>query len=177
MASPIGTSNNQGNGVQQIKAQVVGWIKDEIRDSNRSGLGIAPGQLYAASTNFALSLTETYVATQVVTVPLGMSQAVVQVVSRVYVANPNSAGGADTLGGDYFYSRAFIAGAGGDGLPMFVKGSGSVGIGVAPLSLVLTGLVGGGTFTVGVTAWANLLTWAAGVNNTAELSGSIVWLR
>jgi hypothetical protein len=38
----------------------------------------------------------------------------------------------------------FIAGAGGDALPMLVKGSNGAGFGVAPLSLVLTGLTGGG---------------------------------
>jgi hypothetical protein len=77
----------------------VAWIQQGIRDSNRAGIGIAPGQVYASSTNFALSLTETYVATQTVTVPVGMSRGIVSVVSRVYVENPNTTGGADTLGG------------------------------------------------------------------------------
>jgi hypothetical protein len=177
MVSPIGTKGQQGTSAQFLKATVMGWVNAAIADSRRAGLGIAPGQVYASSTDFPLTLVETYVASQTVTVPLGMSQGIVSVTSRVYVQNPNTSGGADSLGADSFLSRMFIAGAGGDALPLLVKGSNGVGVGTAPLTLVLTGLVGGSTFTVGATAWATYLTWAANAANTAELSGSIVWLR
>ncbi len=36
MASPVGSSN-QGDGIQQLKAQIIGWIRDEIRKAQMSG--------------------------------------------------------------------------------------------------------------------------------------------
>ena len=40
MASPIGNPSNLGNGYDQIRAQVIGWIRTEIQASRTGGIGL-----------------------------------------------------------------------------------------------------------------------------------------
>jgi hypothetical protein len=51
MASPIGSPINQGDGLDQLKAQIIQWIRTEIRASQQGGIGLhvdgATGDLVA----------------------------------------------------------------------------------------------------------------------------------
>lgn len=40
MASPIGHPANQGNGIDQLKAQVLGWIREELGRAAQGGIGL-----------------------------------------------------------------------------------------------------------------------------------------
>lgn len=51
MASPVGNPSNQGNGIDQMKAIIMGWIRAEIEASRAGGIGLhvdgATGDLVA----------------------------------------------------------------------------------------------------------------------------------
>lgn len=177
MASPVGSPANQGDGPSQLKAQILAWIRSEIRDSRRGGIGIAPQAVYDSVTNFALTTGLVVLRTTTITVPLGMTSAAVTLVARVYAINPNTTGGADAAGADYLTAQASIAGNNGVALPILAKGSSGSTINVAPVSTVLTGLVPGATFTLTVAAKTQYASWAINAANTVDVSGQILWFR
>ena len=141
-----------------------------IVDNDALASPVKPQYIFASGTGFALATTDAAVASSTITVPAGFTSAVVSVVGRVYATNPNA-------GYDYLITVSKIDGTGCANLPLLVGGSGGSGIVVAPYSRVLTGLTGGGTFVVEVRAYANTAAWAANAQNTAELSGTILWFR
>lgn len=134
-----------------------------------SGIGIAPQSLFYYTTNFALTRTPTTLASQTVTVPPGMTSAVVTVVSRL--AAVNSTGSAD-----YLSCMSKISGAGGLSLQRPVS-SGYIDFNVSAYSVVLPGLVSGGTILLEVQGNTTAAGWAANAANTAEMTGSILWFR
>jgi|GEM_PF-6396951 len=193
MAFPV-TGKNVGSGIDQLKAQIVGWIREEIRVSRQGGIGVsldgsgmlgndalkspvAPGLVYQTATNFALSQTMTTKLTTTVTVPPGFTQCAVSLSSRVYAFNSNTTGGADAAGADYIYTRTNIAGIFPVALPILVGGAGHGVDSLDPFSQLLTGLTPGATFALQVEAKTAYLAWAANVTNTVELSGSLLWFR
>ena len=133
--------------------------------------------IFFSAFNFALSTTSTVKASQTVTVPAGFTSAVVSVVSRVFAYNPNTTGGIGGIGGDYLGGVSVIAGASGNDLQSVVLGSGSSGVLVSPYTDVLSGLTPGGTFVLSVKAHSGFLAWSAQTGNTAEMSGTILWLK
>jgi hypothetical protein len=193
MAAPV-NARFAGSGIDQLKAQIVSWIRQEIRDSKRNGIGLpvdgrigtlsndgltnpsSPAVLYAATTNFPLTVTGTVRASITVTVPAGMTAAAVNVTGRVLAFNPNTTGGAGS-GTDYLYAQVNVGAFSGYGLPLVVTGSGSSDINSAPFSTVLPNLTPGSTFVVSLSAGTSFLTWAANVNNMAEIAGNITWYR
>ena len=177
MASPVGSPAIQGNGPAQLKAQILAWVRAEIRDSRRAGIGIAPQAVYDSTTNFALTTGLGALRTTTITVPSGMTSAAVTVTGRVYAINPNTTGGADAAGADYLTAQSAIAGNTSLALPILAKGSSGSTINVAPVSTVLTGLVPGSTFTLTVSAKTQYASWATNAANTVDVSGQILWFR
>jgi hypothetical protein len=131
---------------------------------------VNPQAIYASDQNFALATTDVAVTSVTITVPAGFTSAVVSIVGRVYATNPNAAY-------DYLIAVSKISGISAANLPLLVGASGGSGITVAPNSRVLTGLTPGGTFVVEVRAYVSFANWAANAQNTAELSGVILWFR
>jgi hypothetical protein len=131
---------------------------------------VAPGSIYDSRTNFALTTTLTNIRTTTITVPAGFTRAAVSIVVRVHAFNNNA-------GLDYLYAQANIAGYNGYALPLAVSGSGGSGTNVSPFSAVLSDLTPGGSFTVQIAAQTAFASWAADTQNTAEVSGSVLWFR
>ena len=138
---------------------------------------VAPGLVWASATNFALSTTFATLLTSTITVPPGFTQCIVSMDSRVYSINPNTTGGTDGTGGDWLYTRTNIAGYYPAAFPILVGGSRHFAISVDPLSQLASGLTPGTTFNITVEAKSTNLAWAADVNNTVELAGSLQWFR
>jgi hypothetical protein len=169
VASPIGTPNNLGTGVQQLKAQFVQIAKAEVRAAMSAGIGLAPGIVYQVGTNFALSTSPAAILTVPVTVPLGMTSACVAITARVWAVNPGAA--------DWLYASVNVGGYVGEALPLPAGASGGVVSNTVPLTVLLSGLGVGASFNVAV--WANSFSnaWAANAGNTVELTGSVQWFR
>lgn len=133
--------------------------------------------VYDFRQNFALTTTLSNIRTKTVTVPAGFTKAAVSVTVRVFAVNPSTTGGYDTLGGDYLYGQANINGFNGFALPLATSGNGGSGTNVSPFSAVLDGLTPGSTISLQIAAQTAFANWAANVQNTAELSGSVQWFR
>ena len=143
---------------------------------------VVPQSVFGSITNFALTArnpvtTADVIKTVTITVPAGMTSAVISVISRVFAINNNTTGGINTFGADYFFAQTGIAGFLDTALPKVVDGSGSSDIAISPFAKVLTGLTPGGTFTVTIGACSDYLNWAASASNLATVSGNILWFR
>jgi len=127
--------------------------------------------VWFTTANFALATSySTARVTSTISVPAGMTSAVVSVVGRLFAINPNA-------GADYLYAVSTIDGPGSGSIPLLVGPSGGSGINVAPFSTVLTGLTGGGTFVIALWGRTDIASWATNAANTAEVSGTILWFR
>jgi hypothetical protein len=131
---------------------------------------VVPQKIFFYTQGFALSTTAGTFASQAVTVPAGMTSAVVAVTSRLY--GLNSTGVNSSLA-----CVSKVAGSGGFNLECSAVIPGDVGTSISPYSTVLSGLTPGGTFLLEVNGNSNGAGWAAWVGNTAEMSGSISWFR
>lgn len=130
---------------------------------------VVPQGIFFFAQNFAVTTTAATYATQTVTVPAGFTSAVVTVVSRLAAVN-------STASADYLSAVTKIAGIGGKSFQHMVA-AGQTDFNVSPFSTVLTGLTGGGTFDLEVRGNVQVANWAANTANTAEMTGSILWLR
>jgi len=125
--------------------------------------------IYDYVTNFPVTVAPSFIRTTTITVPAGFTQAIVSVTARVYAIN-------GTAGLDYLYCQANVSGSSGLAIPTQVAASGS-GTNVSPFSSVLTGLTGGGTFSVQITASTAFASWPANASNAGDVAGSVIWLR
>jgi len=132
---------------------------------------------FALSASYPHTAPLTVIKTVTITVPAGFTSANVSVISRVFAYNNNTAGGINTLGGDYLLAQTGIAGTLDFALLQVVDGSGSSGIITSPLATTLTGLTPGSTFTITIGANSDYLNWAAATGNVATVSGNILWFR
>ena len=148
-----------------------------IIDNDALASPVIPEGVYAIAWNFALTTSHVTKVSVTIDVPAGFTKAVVAVVGRVYAYNPNTTGGVNGVGGDYINSRVNTAGVAGYALGTMVEGNNYSGVNVAPGSRVLTGLTPGSTFTIFVTARTSHQSFSANADNTAELSGNIMWFR
>lgn len=186
MAFPV-VGKNVGSGIDQLKAQIVGWVRDEIRASQRGGIGVpltggvgklgndaltnpaGPQGIYDASYNFALSSFATTIRTITITVPAGRTSATVLAISRLYAVNP-------TTSDDRIVTWTSIAGVAANNLPStLAPASGGSTISISPMMKVLSGLTSGSTFTITVEGGSWIANWAANAANTLEVTGMIFW--
>lgn len=178
MASPIGAAGGvTGQGEQQLKALIQQWIASAIRDNGRGGIGLAPQKISVTTTNFGLTTTPTAILTSSLTVPLGMTSAVVNVTARCLAYDANTSGGSNGAGADYQWAQPFVGAIVGAAMPLNTGGSNGSSINTSPLAVILPGLNPGNTIPIGVNAWTSFLPWAVYSYNTAELQGSISWYR
>jgi hypothetical protein len=143
---------------------------------------VVPQSVFGSVSNFALTArhpvtTADVISTTTITVPAGVTSAVVTVLSRVFAINNNSTGGTNGAGSDYLYAQTGIAGFLDTCLPLSTGGSGGSNINISPFAKVLTGLTPGGTFTITIGACSDYLNWAASASNLATVSGNILWFR
>jgi len=133
--------------------------------------------IYLDVQNFAVTTSWATLASATITVPAGFTSALVTVVGQVGCNDPHTTGGSNGTGGDYIYCRPFIGTPVGSALGTILLGSNGWAYDVAARSTVLTGLTGGGTFTVGVQGCVAFANMAADAVNEAILSGNILWFR
>ena len=131
---------------------------------------VVPQTVFLGANNFAVDVTPSAKVTTTITVPAGFTSAVVSVIGRVYAVNT-------TASTDFLYASARVNSDACNGMPLVVLGSNSSGINVAAFSTVLTGLVGGGTFTTSVRASTAYTSWAASTSNAVEMTTTILWFR
>lgn len=138
---------------------------------------VVPQSVYGYVSNFAITTTGTTIRTITITVPVGFTSAVVSVTGRVFGVNPNTTGGSNGAGADYLYGVAKIDGLSSTALALPVGGNNGSGINVSPYSTILTGLTSGATFTITLNVQSYFASWGTIANNTADVSGSILWFR
>ena len=179
-----GTLNVVGNLNVSGPAVITGTLSlpAGIIDNAALANPVVPQGVFGSVSNFALTARNPVtvadvIKTVTITVPAGMTSAVVSVISRVFAINSNTTGGINTFGGDYFFGQTGIAGFLDAALPKVVDGSSSSDITVSPFAKVLTGLIPGYTFTITIGACSDYLNWPAFTNNLATVSGSILWFR
>ena len=174
-----GTADFDGDTTIGGNAAITGTLSlpAGIIDNAALASPVKPQSVYFSAPNFAVSTTPSAKASSTFTVPAGFTSAVVSVNSRIYAINPNTTGGWDSAGADFLYAESKIGADNGTAMPLMVAGSNYSGINFSPFSTVLTGLTGGGTFTITVVASTMYQTWAANTSNAAEVSGSILWFR
>ena len=130
---------------------------------------VVPQGVWFYAQNFAVTTAAGTFASSTITVPAGMTSAVVTVVSRLAVVN-------STAAADYLSCVSKIAGSGGLSLQHGIN-AGFTDFNVSPFSKVLSGLTPGGTFLLEVQGNTAVATWAANAANTAEMTGTILWFR
>ena len=138
---------------------------------------VVPQAVYLQVSNFALTTSEVTLASSVITVPAGFTSAIVTLIGQVRCYNLHSTGGSNGAGGDYVLSQPFAGSHYGNALGAILLGSGGDSYDITPLTAILTGLTGGGTFTVGIQGASYYVDMAANTYNSAVLSGNILWLR
>ena len=132
---------------------------------------VVPQYVYDYTSNFAVvGGTMTHVRRTTVTVPPGVTSAIVNVTARIYAVN-------DTAGLDYLYCQANIAGYNGLALPVPASGSNGSAMNVSAFASTLPGLTPGSTFTVDIDAMSAFGGWSANASNQADISGTILWFR
>ena len=131
---------------------------------------VIPKFLYDATSGFGLSPTIAHVRRTTITVPDGVTSAIVSVTARIYAVN-------DTAGLDYLYCQANVAGYNGNAFPTPASGSNGSGTNVSPFSVLLTGLAPGSTFTVDIDGLTAFGTWSPNAANQADVAGTILWFR
>ena len=133
--------------------------------------------IYLDARNFGVTTSWVTLASSTITVPAGFTSAKVTVTSQVGCYNPHTTGGSDGVGSDFLLCRPYVGAVTGNALGAQFPGSNWWGNAVTLLSTVLTGLTGGGTFSVGVQASVDYANMAAFAANEATLSGDITWYR
>ena len=138
---------------------------------------VKPQSIYLQATNYALTTSFVTLASATITVPAGFTKAKVTLIGQVGCYNPHTTGGSNSAGGDYVYCKATAGSAWGAFLGTTLLGSNDFSYDVSPVSTVLTGLTGGGTFTVGVSGKIEFANMAADAGNMATVSGDILWFK
>jgi len=117
----------------------------------------------------AITTTATVRATVTLTVPSGMSQAIV-------LATATGMGENSTTASDYLYVSAVVEGV--NGGELYTAAPAGLGASLAaPFNTTLTGLTGGQELTVGVATRAGSAAWAASTANQAGISATVMYLR
>lgn len=169
----------------------IGWIKRQFRDQQRQikelraakripGSSFPPGVIPTSAlqapdapgfvnqtvTAFSLGTTSALLIDTIATVPSGFTSCVVSLVGRVYAVNPTGSTG-------FLSAQVAVAGSTGNAMPLPVATT-LGGLNVATFATVLTGLSGGSTLAVQLSAWTDAA-WTSDPSNTADLTGSLVW--
>ena len=133
--------------------------------------------IYLDVSNFVVTTSYVSLASATITVPAGFTSALVTVSGQVGCFNPHTTGGSDGVGGDFLLCRPNVGTTLGIPLGTQFPGNNWWGHDVTLLSTVRTGLSGGGTFSVGISASVDYANMAAFAANEAVLSGNILWFR
>jgi hypothetical protein len=126
-----------------------------------------PGLINLTATGFSLGTSASDLVTATITVPPGFTGCVVNLLGRVYALNSTGAVG-------YLSAQTSVDASPGNAVPMPIAAAG-VGMNVAPLAALLSGLAPGSTFVVAASAWTDAA-WLGDPSNLVDLTGSIVWV-
>ncbi len=116
-----------------------------------------------------IDTTATVRATVTLTVPAGMTQAIV-------MATATGMGENSTTASDYLYVSAVVEGV--NGGELYTAAPAGLGASLAaPFNTTLTGLTDGQELTVGVATRTGTAAWAASTANQASISATVMYLR
>lgn len=117
----------------------------------------------------AITTTATVRASVTLTVPAGMTQAIV-------LATATASGENSTAASDYLYVSAVVEGV--NGGELYTAAPAALGASLAaPFNTTLTGLTDGQEITVGVATRTGTADWAASTANQASISATVMYLR
>jgi hypothetical protein len=117
----------------------------------------------------AIDTTSTVRASVTLTVPVGMTQAVV-------MATATAMGENSTAASDYLYVSAVVEGV--NGGELYTAAPAGLGASLAaPFNTTLTGLTDGQEINVGVATRTGTAPWAASTGNQATISATVMYLR
>ncbi|MEV4987665.1 hypothetical protein [Pseudarthrobacter sp. LMD1-1-1.1] len=132
----------------------------------------SPVQIDTASNGIdgeAITTTSTVRASVTLTVPTGMTQAIV-------MATATGMGENSTTASDYLYVSAVVEGV--NGGELYTAAPAGLGASLAaPFNTTLTGLTDGQEITVGVATRTGTAEWAASTANQASISATVMYLR
>ena len=131
---------------------------------------VVPQYIYDYTSNFGVGTTMSHIRRTSITVPAGVTSAVVSVVGRIYAVN-------DTPNLDYLYCQTNVAGFNGIALPAPATGSNGSCTNISPFATTLSGLTPGSTFTVDIDAQVAAAPWSVNVYNQCDVAGTILWFR
>lgn len=131
---------------------------------------IVPDAFDDSATNFSLTLTSTAKASQTLTTPDGFTKAVVSV--SAYGRAENTTGG----GGGVLFVTAAIDGVASEPNADWGLSAGQQGRAQASFSRLVTDLTDGATFDVEARL-ASSAAWSAVADNTAVVTGTVLWFR
>jgi len=170
-----GTATFDGNTTIGGNAAITGTLSlpAGIIDNAALTSPVSPSAWHAdsGSTVFAVSTTHTDRATTTVTVPAGYTQALIFAVGQASAVN--STGIVDTL-----YVGVVVNGVGTPGWAA-TQDVAPAGLGGAACAAgkLLTGLTGGGTFTVSTRIYSAYAGWAGNAANSCNIDASVLFLR
>ncbi|MFJ6355423.1 hypothetical protein [Pseudarthrobacter oxydans] len=117
----------------------------------------------------AITTTSTVRASVALTVPAGMTQAIV-------LATATGMGENSTTASDYLYVSAVVEGI--NGGELYIAAPAGVGASLAaPFNTTLTGLTDGQEITVGVATRTGTAAWDASTANQASIAVTVMYLR
>lgn len=117
----------------------------------------------------AITTTSTVRASVTLTVPDGMTQAIV-------MATATASGENSTASSDYLYVSAVVEGV--NGGELYTAAPAALGASLAaPFNTTLTGLTDGQVITVGVATRTGTAEWDASTANQAAISATVMYLR
>ena len=134
--------------------------------------------VFGSATGFGLSSTWTQLATNTLTVPAGLTRAVVTLTGGMFAYNPRTTGGSNGTGGDAW--QCFVGSTPGyssQAYPIGVSGSGGFASVHSHVSFTLTDLTPGQSVTFGLWGASSYQSIAANPDNRCDVSGTVLWLR
>lgn len=168
-----GTLNVTGNLEVSGHAAITGTLSlpAGIIDNAALTSPVAPAVGHDDAYNFALTPAWSTVAQITVTVPAGYTRALVIATGNASCKNP-------TAGQDYLWASVGIGSGTSPGYAMrSAIGAANYGSATNASTRLLTGLTGGGTFTVYLDLSTDIANWSASVFNSANLDAAITFLR
>lgn len=178
-----GTSGIQSS---NYVAGSAGWKFDGTQlEANTGVIGngalanpVVPKALNPSATGFGLTTTWAVLASVATTVPAGMTSALVMAAGSMAAYNPNTTGGSNGTGGEYWNCQVSTSpGYGSYSYPIGVSGNGGLASAHTSVAFTLTGLTGGSTLTGQVWGSSSYQAVAANTGNKCSGAFAILWMR
>lgn len=179
-------SGNSGIESSNYVAGTAGWKFDGTSlEANTGVIGngalanpVIPHALNPSGTGFGLTTTWAVLASVATTVPAGMTSALVIAAGSMAAYNPNTTGGSNGTGGEYWNCQVSTSpGYGSYSYPVGVSGNGGLASAHTSVAFTLTGLTSGSTLTGQVWGSSSYQAVAANASNKCSGAFALLWMR